>query len=396
MAMIFEAAEPIVQFVGHLTRLDEDSVDRLHHKYSTILFCLLAIVVTTNQFVGEPIKCWTPAEFQSSWTDYVNSICWISNTYYIPMSNLDIINSPKKEVVYYQWIPLALFLQAFIFYLPFLFWSVFSDSIGIDMHKVANLLRQADQMNPSSRDICTRFLSKQVDRALLYNRHSGRGLCGRIRHNMAQWGCMIGKQHGNFLIFVYLITKLLYLIVTVLQLYLLQYFLDTKYDFYKYGVDVLQDIIDRGVFEESRRFPRVTLCDFEVRSLGRNLPYSVQCALPVNIFNEKLYIFVWFWLAMLSIVNIVSIIYWLWVLFATNRRHYFKKCLKVQEKYNRQDDWLKLRGFCDYYLRYDGYFVLRMISKNTNDVVAGEIIAALWEKYCKSVPTKTRENDYNV
>jgi len=49
MSILFEAVEPMSQVVHIFNRYDEDAVDRLNHKYSTIEFIILAIVVTTNQ-----------------------------------------------------------------------------------------------------------------------------------------------------------------------------------------------------------------------------------------------------------------------------------------------------------------------------------------------------------
>ena len=83
----------------------------------------------------------------------------------------------------------------------------------------------------------------------------------------------------------------------------------------------------------------------------------------------------------LGLVNILSLISWLWILFTTNRRGFIKKYLKVFEKYQKGEDRDRLTAFCDKYLRQDGHFVLRMIGKNTNEVVVGEMIAALWEHF---------------
>ena len=176
-------------------------------------------------------------------------------------------------------------------------------------------------------------------------------------------------------------TKILYIGNVVLQMYMMNHFLGT--DYVVYGVEVMRDMATTGEYKESRRFPRVTLCDFVVRALGRNQPHTVQCTLPVNLFNEKIFIFVWFWLAFMGIINCISLLTWFWVLFTTNRRGYIRKYLKVFDKYQKEADSTKLTAFCDKYLRQDGHFVLRMIGKNTNEVIVGELIASLWDNFGK-------------
>ena len=379
MSILFEAVEPMSQVIHVFNRYDEDASDRLNHKYSTIVFVILAIVVTTNQYVGEIIKCWAPAQFPESWVEYTNSICWISNTYYIPMSETNILEAPRKEIVYYQWIPLVLFAQALMFYVPCILWVTLNRSIGMDMNKIVKTCRDIEYLNPEARDKTTKFLIKHMDRSLQYTREIRTGGCAQLKSRLAELGCFCGKRYGNFLIIVYLITKLIYIGNVVIQLYMMNYFLGTDYTFY--GIEILQDIGHTGGYKESRRFPRVTLCDFEQRSLGRNIPHTVQCTLPVNLFNEKIFIFVWFWLAFLGLVNILSLVSWLWILFTTNRRKFLKKYLKVFDKYQKSDDRDQLAAFCEKYLRQDGHFVLRMIGKNTNEVVVGEMIAGLWDYF---------------
>ena len=39
--------------------------------------------------------------------------------------------------------------------------------------------------------------------------------------------------------------------------------------------------------------------------------FTVQCVLPINLFNEKIFIFIWFWLFAMAVVSLVSIVHWL-------------------------------------------------------------------------------------
>lgn len=52
-------------------------------------------------------------------------------------------------------------------------------------------------------------------------------------------------------------------------------------------------------------------CNFAVRNLADNIhTYTVQCSLPINLFNEKIFLIIWFWLYFISIFTLFGFLYW--------------------------------------------------------------------------------------
>ncbi len=57
-------------------------------------------------------------------------------------------------------------------------------------------------------------------------------------------------------------------------------------------------------------FPRLTKCTFHrYGSSGDVQKHDAMCILPINIVNEKVYIFLWFWFYFLAIMSFLAIIY---------------------------------------------------------------------------------------
>ena len=53
-------------------RYDDDSTDRLNRLLTVAILVLFSLIVTSTQYVGEPISCWTPAHFEDDHEDYAN------------------------------------------------------------------------------------------------------------------------------------------------------------------------------------------------------------------------------------------------------------------------------------------------------------------------------------
>jgi len=98
------------------------------------------------------------------------------------------------------------------------------------------------------------------------------------------------------------------------QLFFLNYVLATKYN--TFGIDVLRGLVTNEDWTDQSyvAFPRVTLCDFKVR--GQDMvnvhDYTVQCVLPINLYNECIYVFLWYWMVLVAGLSVLRFTHTLW------------------------------------------------------------------------------------
>jgi Innexin len=72
----------------------------------------------------------------------------------------------QHTIVYYQWIPVILLLQAFMFCLPRIFWMTFADHSGVDVGSFVESggILTLEQMDNSVRESIIKQMTSQVDR----------------------------------------------------------------------------------------------------------------------------------------------------------------------------------------------------------------------------------------
>lgn len=113
----------------------DNCVMRLHYSLTVILLLAFCVVVTTKQYVGDPIDCIKEEGVPQS---VINTYCWIHTTYTVPRAfsrevGVEVpapgveAESNSKELKYhkyYQWVCFVLFIQATLFYIPRWLWKL--------------------------------------------------------------------------------------------------------------------------------------------------------------------------------------------------------------------------------------------------------------------------------
>ena len=141
---------------------------------------------------------------------------------------------------------------------------------------------------------------------------------------------MFGKFLGNYLVILYLFIKMLYIVNCLGQLFLISVLLGRNY--YIYGATIFRDMLQGKGYADSEYFPRVTMCKFQVRELGiKNFSheYNVQCVLPINLFNQQIFTFLWFWYLILLIINSASLLIWMYRFIPSNQYNYVIRRIKL-------------------------------------------------------------------
>ena len=213
---------------------------------------------------------------------------------------------------------------------------------------------------------------------------------------------LLKRRHGNYLIRCYILVKLLYVVNAISQLFLLDVFLGSR--FHAYGVEVLRGVFVAGkdwAAETSVRFPRTTMCHLQVHRLGAVHRYAVQCVLPINLFNEKIFLFIWFWLFLVGVVTLCSLVVWTGrFINAPARRRYVKQHLgyvePVVSEADRERRKRKAWQFVHRYLDQDGVFILRLVAHNTSTITVTELVGSLWKNYQNKQQDKHSDVENNL
>lgn len=347
--------------------------------YTVLILTIFNVVITTNQYSGDPIHCWFPAVFKDSFVDYAKNYCWISNKYYIPFDE-SVSRNPQirrqHEIAYYQWVPIILTIMALLFKIPNIIWQMCNGHSGInlemlEMRAESTQMGSCEDIEKAVRDI-SHFIHRWVTANNGYKKraHSCRRKCTRFLNSYR-------ARDGRFLTKLYVLCKCLFVFNVIGQFFLLNAFLSSNFSFI--GIDILT-----GSLDASLRFPRITFCDFIIRQYQNIQQYTVQCVLPNNMLNEKIFIFLWFWLVLVSAVSVTSLlIYCYKLLISRNYNDCIKEIILYADKMamiSSADSEL-VRHFVDNHLRIDGVFVLRSICSNTNKVMLYDLTIELWKLF---------------
>ena len=265
--------------------------------------------------------------------------------------------------------------MAMLFLVPKFIWHGFTRRRGMNIRRLVHMIREKPDAEKGI-DFVKRALKLYLDTT---HKMHGTVCCGY------RWSDFYSGYTT-----MYFTVKILYVINTLTQFFILNAFL--SFNFTHYGFEAINKLIRSEQWFESPRFPRVTMCDFMVRRLGSNQHwYAVQCTLPVNLYNEKIFLALWLWLIILTILNILSIISLIVSLTKTRRLKTIGKYLEVmRDSPSKRYQINEYQEFADY-LHLDGFLIFRIFAHNTDDLIAGQILEHLYRNFEPSVRNQTSD-----
>lgn len=159
------------------------------------------------------------------------------------------------------------------------------------------------------------------------------------------------------------------------QMFLMNRFFDGA--FLTFGIRVIEfmesdqeDRIDPLILV----FPKMTKCTFYKFGVSGNVEmHDAICILPLNVVNEKIYVFLWFWFIILSLLTFITIVYRFIIILSPRMRVYL---LRMRYRLIKKDDIdLLVRKS-----KMGDWFLFYMLGENVDSLIFRDVIHELAHK----------------
>ncbi|CAF0962028.1 unnamed protein product [Didymodactylos carnosus] len=187
----------------------------------------------------------------------------------------------KRSIYYYQWLPILLAIQSLGFLIPRIIWSSFSSRCGINIQHVLSPTYDYRTCRYKVRHITTMLIMLAKAKYYDFNRSNQQPKTS-FNHIIKSFNifCLpfffLNENifHGYYLTNLFLIVKLLFLLNSTLQLFLLNTLLTKNALFY--GVEVIDNFLRGEYVVGSKIFPLTVYCDFSISKVGHPTLYTVS------------------------------------------------------------------------------------------------------------------------
>ncbi|XP_040575378.1 innexin inx2 isoform X1 [Lepeophtheirus salmonis] len=325
---------------------------KLYYKWTVTMFIVSSVLVSTSQFFGEPIQCETAED--SIDDDVLNAFCWMYSSFDMPSSYTGScarkrVDSTHLYNTYYQWVSIFLVAQAMLFYIPRCIW----------------ILQEGGLMG---------YLVKGTTGRVVENADEKKG------NLLRNFQIHIHNKFSAYA-FCFFFCELLNVILVIFAIFITHKFLNNQ--FLTYGLDVYlyfslppeERIRQETVNPMCEVFPKIAACDFHRYGMGGGMDNRFGiCVLGLNMINDKVFVFIWYWYCLLIILGVIRIISRTSQI-ASSKVRYFLMKIKMNAYFGKHNH--HMRHIQHYVLNCSigDWFVLYQMSKNLNKRFFAEFIA---------------------
>ncbi|KAK2584023.1 hypothetical protein KPH14_006479 [Odynerus spinipes] len=350
----------------------DNIVFRLHYRVTFLILLVSTLLVSARQFIGEHIRCIADTSVS---TNVIETFCFFTSTFtVVKHMNASYVNkgeiphpgvgprSKDDEIVhhaYYQWVPFVLFFQALLFYLPHYLWRKTEGGrlkmlvSGLHMaclalHDTSMKINDGVQI-PSKKDRDEKI--QQIRTAFIQ----------RLDINRT-WSYYLG------------FCEVLNFVNVVMQIYLTDWFLGGA--FLGLGKLASDDRYGGRMEPLDIVFPKVTKCTFhKYGSSGSIQTHDALCVMALNIVNEKIYTFLWYWFIILSGITFLGLVWRLLTMCLHARSIAFNKIVFSMACPGKYNPWNVIRVTREYH--FGDWLFLYYIAKNLDNYVFKELLEKL-------------------
>jgi len=179
------------------------------------------------------------------------------------------------------------------------------------------------------------------------------------------------RHNHQLYAFTFFFCEFLNFVNVVGQLFFMDFFLGGEFTTYGSDVVAMTDLEQEQRSDPlSRVFPKVTKCTFhKFGPSGTVQKFDGLCVLPLNIINEKIYVFLWFWFVILALITGIQVLYRVSTCLTPSLR---EMLLRSRSRLTTRRLG-QVEGICRKFSLGD-WFLLYQLGKNIDPVVFREFI----------------------
>lgn len=269
---------PLVSMLKNKLILRDGLLTYLLSPITSSLFIITSILMTSFQLFGNPIKCQGSSGAGAS-SEFIDEYCWTTSTFSIRSFPGD--DRSTRDTIYhsyYQFLPVVFLFLAGLCMAPQIIWRYWEGGLLIKLVPIkdkqlgVNLLQWLE----------VKRYSKNISNYFVRNLNSG---------HHTRYG------HLN------LVTEVLCFLVILCIIFILQSLLKTFIQYFPHYL-FHQIVTPLSISPEESLFPLLAKCSISlVGPSGTFQTEDALCILTVNLINQKVFLVIWLWLAVLLVTS---------------------------------------------------------------------------------------------